>query len=176
MWAALLCILLGAAPAAAADAVRTEAAGLRFAVPADWTRVPATADVRAAQFNLPLAPGDTKPSELVLFFFGPGKGGGVQDNLDRWYRQFTQPDGKPSSEAAVLTIRTVHGLKVTQVALGGAYTAMNATAAEPDHRLLAAIIEGPEGPWFFKAVGPAASIERAKAGFDAMLASLEPHR
>jgi hypothetical protein len=38
------------------------------------------------------------------------------------------------------------------------------------------MIEGEEGPWFFRATGPQATIAQAKPGFDAMLASLEAHR
>ena len=167
-------------PAAAADTVRTEAAGLRFSVPGAWTRVPAASDVRAAQWKIPRAAGDADDGELVLFFLGKGKGGGTQENLERWYGQFTQPEGRPSRDAAVLTIRTVNGLRVTAVDLAGTYRAasMGGEAAQPrpGSRLLAAVIEGEDGPWFFKAVGSAATMAEAKTGFDAMLGSLEPHR
>jgi hypothetical protein len=47
----------------------------------------------------------------------------VDENLDRWYGQFTQRDGRPSRDAAVLTTRTVNGLKVTAVDLTGTYNA-----------------------------------------------------
>jgi hypothetical protein len=170
-------VLLAAAPALAADTVRTEAVGLRLSVPKAWTRVPAASDVRAAQWKLP---GDgAEDGELVLFFFGKGKGGGTQENLDRWFGQFTQPDGRPSRDAAVTTIRTVNGLRVTSVDVAGTYRGMpmgGAAEPKPDSRMLAAVIEGEDGPWFFKAVGPRATIARAKDGFDALLASVEAHR
>lgn len=174
---ALLVALAVAAPANA-QTLRSEAVGLRFSVPKAWDRVPAASEVRAAQFRLPRAPGDAEDGELVLFFFGEGKGGGVQDNLDRWYGQFTQPDGRQSRDAAVVTIRTVKGLKVTAVDLGGTYTAqMGPGAAQPrtGYRMLGAVVEGPHGPWFWKAVGPAATVGQAREGFDALLASLEAH-
>ena len=168
-----------AAPALAADAVRTEAVGLRFSVPKDWTRVPAASDVRAAQWKIPGS--DGQDGELVLFFFGKGKGGGPQENLERWFGQFTQPDGRPSRDAAVTTIRTVNGLRVTSVELGGTYrgSQMGGGAAgqpKPDSQMVAAVVEGEDGPWFFKAVGPRATITKARSGFDAMLGSLEAHR
>ena len=176
---ALALALLLAAPAAA-QTVRSEAIGLRFSVPRAWERVPATSDVRAAQFRVPGAGSARQDGEIVLFHFGAAKGGGVQENLDRWYKQFTQPDGKPSRDAAVVTIRTVRGLKVTAVDLAGTYTAQmgpgDAAAPRPDYRMLAAVVEGEGGPWFWKAVGPAATIGAAKPGFDALLASLEAHR
>jgi hypothetical protein len=175
-WAAVALLL--SVPAMAAESVRTEAVGLRFAVPKAWTRVPAPSDVRAAQWKVPGR--DGQDGELVLFFFGKGKGGSVQDNLDRWSGQFTQPDGRPSRDAAVTTIRTVNGLRVTSVDLSGTYlgTQMGGPGAQPKTgwRMLAAVIEGEEGPWFFKAVGPSATIGDARSGFDGILASVEAHR
>src|SRR5262245_22132927 len=176
-----LLLLLGAATTTlAADTVRTEAGGLRFAVPSGWTRVPAPSDVRAAQWRIPRAASDSTDGEVVLFFFGKGKGGSVQDNLDRWYAQVTEPDGRASRDAGVVTSRTVNGLRVTSLDVPGTYrpSPMGGGAAEPrpGSRLLAAVIEGDDGPWFFRAVGPDATIAAAKAAFEAMLASVEPHR
>ena len=164
----------------AADTMRQEAVGLRFSVAKVWVRVPAPSDVRAAQYKIPHAASDSEDGELILFFFGKGKGGGVQDNLDRWYGQFTQPDGKPSRDAAVLTVRTVNGLRVTAVDLSGSYTAMAGPMqqkSEPrsGYRMLGAIVEGEEGPWFFKATGPSATMDAAKPDFDALLQSVEAH-
>ena len=47
----------------------------------------------------------------------------VQENLERWYGQFSRPDGRPSREVAVVTTRTVNGLEVTAVDLAGTYKA-----------------------------------------------------
>ena len=178
-WAAVVLIVALASPAGAADTVRTEAVGLRFTVPSGWTRVPAPSDVRAAQWRIPRADGDGDDAELVLFYFGKGKGGGAQENLDRWYGQFTQPDGRPSRDAAVVTIRTVNGLRVTAVDLAGTYRAQMGGAdgaPKSGSRMLAAVIEGEDGPWFFRTVGPTTTVAQAKTGFDALLASLEAHR
>ena len=173
-------LTLALAAQVAADPMRHEAAGLRFSVPRSWVRVPAPSDVRAAQYKIPRAGSDAEDGELILFFFGKGKGGGVPDNLDRWYGQFTQPDGKPSRDAAVLTVRTVNGLRVTAVDLGGSYTAMagpmqQKADAKPAYRMLGAIVEGEDGPWFFKATGPSATMVGAKPDFDTLVLSLEPH-
>jgi hypothetical protein len=164
----------------AAETTRTEAAGLRFNVPKSWTRVPAPSDVRAAQYTIPKAAGDPEDGEFILFFFGKGKGGGVEDNLERWYGQFAQPDGKASKDVAVVTIRTVNGLHVTTVDLSGTYTAMMGPGqkAEPKagYRMIGAIIEGDEGPWFVKATGPLATIDAARHDIDTLLQSVEAHR
>ncbi len=180
LWATSFVLALCALAASATDTVRTEAAGLRFAVPAAWNRVPAPSDVRAAQWRLPAAAPDAGDGELVLFYFGKGKGGGVQENLDRWYAQVAEPDGRPSRDAGVVTIRTVNGLRVTSLDLPGTYrpTPMGGgpTEPRPGSRLLAAAIEGEDGPWFLRAVGSDATIVAAKPGFDALLGSLETHR
>ena len=98
---ALLALLaVAVAVPVAADTMRSEAAGLRFQVPGDWARVPAPSDMRAAQFRVPQADGDAEDGELVLFFFGKEQGGSADQNVERWTGQFTQPDGKPSKDAA----------------------------------------------------------------------------
>src|SRR6266850_4921946 len=168
----MLVLLTLVSPTFAADTVRTEAARLRFVVPAAWTRVPAPSDFRAAQWKIPRAAEDKDDGTLVLYYFGEGKGGGVQENLDRWYAQFTQPDGRPSRDAATVTMKTVNGLRVTAVDLSGNYEGMGMggakDAAKPGYRMLAAVVEGEGGPWFFKALGPEATMAAAKSGFDAM--------
>jgi len=176
MRAPLLVLLLIAAPALAADTARTEAAGLRFNVPATWTRVPAASDMRAAQFRIPRSGETADDGELVLFHFGAGKGGGTQENVDRWLGQLTQPEGKPTKDVAVTTIRTVNGLKETIVDAPGTYTGMGGEPAKPGWRLLGAVVEGPGGPWFWKAVGPDTTIAAAKPAFEALLSSVEAHK
>ncbi len=173
-------VLVAAAPLALADPVRTQAAGLRFAHPGEWTRVPAPSDMRAAQFRVAKADGDSEDAEAVLFFFGAGQGGSAQDNLDRWYGQMTEPDGKSSKDVATIVIKTVKGLKITGVVRGGPYKGMPGPGApatgKTGYRLLAAAIEGPGGPWFFRVVGPDATVKAAKPGFDALLESVEAHQ
>jgi hypothetical protein len=178
--ASLLVFTCAVSPAVGADAPamhRAQDAGLRYEVPASWERVPAPSNMRAAQYRVPGAAGN---AEAVLFFFGKGQGGTTEANLDRWYAQFTQPDGRPSREAAVTTTRTVNGLKVTSVDLQGTYTpaAMGGAAAgpQPDTRMLAAAIEGPGGPWFLRVVGPAATVQAVAPAFDRVLLSVQAHQ
>src|SRR5437899_8624748 len=88
---ALLLVAVLAPAALAGETTRTEAVGLRFAVPASWTRVPAASEVRAAQGRLPRTTGDAEDGEAILFFFGAGKGGGAAENLERWYGSSRRP-------------------------------------------------------------------------------------
>ena len=161
---------------ARAEPVRTEAAGLRFAHPSEWTRVPAPSDMRAAQFRVAKADGDAEDAEVVLFFFGKGQGGSAQDNLDRWRGQMGE--GASAKAAGTVTIKTIHGLKVTSLDVAGTYKPMargGDATPHPGYRLLAAVIEGEGGPWFLRLVGPEATVKAAKPGFDATLESVETH-
>lgn len=174
-----LLVAMAVLAATVGSAARLEDVGLRYTVPSEWPRVPAPSDVRAAQYRIPRVPNDAEDGELVLFYFGKGQGGSTDDNLSRWYGQFTQADGRPSKEAAVVTIRNVKGLKITSVDLGGTYKPApmggNGGGTRPSWRLLGAIVEGSNGPWFFKATGPNETMRAAKEAFDALLASLEAH-
>ena len=162
----VLALLLGLARVAAADTLHTEAAGLRFTVPREWSRVPAASEMRAAQYRIPRASADAEE----------GKGGSSEDNLTRWYGQFTEPDGRSPRDVATVTSRTVHGLRVTALDLPGTYVGgPSGSAPRAAFRLLAAVVEGKSGPWFFKAVGPSATMDAAKPGFTALIDSLQPH-
>ena len=156
---------------------RAQDAGLRYDVPQSWGRVPAPSDMRAAQYRIAGPTADASDdAEAVLFFFGAGQGGSTDANLARWYGQFTQPDGKSSKEAAVVTTRTVNGLKVTSVDLTGTYTAQMKAGGggpQPNTRMLVAAIEGPGGPWFLRVVGPAATVASVADDFNRTLLSLD---
>jgi len=163
----------------AGETARTEAAGLRFTLPRAWTRVPTLAETRAAQYRLPSAPGDVAETDFAVFFQGEGKGGSAAEHLGRWYARFTQRDGRPSQEAAVVTTRTVGDLRVTAIDLSGTWIGASAQpsgAGVSGYRMLGAVVEGPGGPWVLEILGPAATVERAKPDFEVLLGSLEAHR
>jgi hypothetical protein len=40
--------------------------------------------------------------------------------------------------------------------------------------LLGAIAHATDGPWFFRMVGPRATVEASRADFDALIASIAP--
>src|SRR3990172_5854393 len=94
------------APARGGNAATTGAAGgIRWTVPSRWTQGPASA-MRVATYEVPASKG-AGPGECPVFFFGPGQGGSVEANVERWARQF---EGTPK---AGRTTRTVAGLSVT---------------------------------------------------------------
>jgi hypothetical protein len=146
------------------------------AVPKEWTDKPSTSSMRAAQFVLSATP--KEEAELIVYYFGEGGAGSVQDNMDRWVGQFTQPDGKPSKDAAKIEKATFAGQSATLVSVTGRYTAMSmGGAADPvdktDQALLGAIVESPRGPYYFKLVGAKKTVDAHAARFRAMLGSLK---
>jgi hypothetical protein len=59
--------------------------------------------------------------------------------------------------------------------IGGSGMAMPGMPPSPtfEHgRLLAAIVQTPQGPWFFKMTGPDQTVAGARAAFETMLRSL----
>jgi len=147
-----------------------------LAAPAGWTAKPITSSMRAADFVLPGKPG--ADAELIVYYFGPGGAGSIDDNLDRWFGQFEQPGGKPSREVAKIEKTKFAGQDATYVSVTGRFVAQampGATEAvdKADQALLAAIIASPSGPYYFKLVGAKPTVDAAAKPFRAMLESLK---
>ena len=130
--------------------------------------------MRAAEFMVPRASTDGDDGECTVITFGAGKGGGVDENVDRWVGQMDSHGAAPTR-----TTRTSHGMKVTRVEVAGTYAAMRMPGAPetPPHagwRLVGAIIEAPSGSWFFKLTGPSGTVQAAAPELDAMVDSARP--
>lgn len=156
------------------------ASSLKFDSPAEWKPQMPRSNMRKAQFALPRAEGDAEDGELVVYYFGPGEGGNVTDNLDRWRSQLTQADGSPLPPDAAKEERfEANGLKVVLLDVSGRY-APGAMPGLPDtgprdgFRMFAAVIETPGGPWFVKATGPAGTMEQHREAVRKFVASAKP--
>ena len=154
------------------------AGGIRWTAPVGW-KVGAARAMRAATYSISPVAGDQGITECVVNYFGPGQGGGVEANIERWKGQVQGPDGKPAP--ATVEKRTVRGMPIVVVDSSGAYTGMGgpmmaSAKPVPGYRLLGAIVEGPRGSLFFKLAGPARTIAEHKKNFDQLLASIQPDR
>lgn len=141
-----------------------------------WKSVAPNTPMRKAQFSLPHVGDDPEDAELAVFHFGMGQGGSVESNLQRWYGQFTQPDSSSSAEKARTSQAIVDGMNVTMVDLSGTYTGsmmpgMGEEVNKPSFRMLAAVLESPHGPYFFKLVGPEKTVAHWAASFDRFIKS-----
>jgi len=159
----------GATQAKAAPKIES-AGGIEWTVPAKWT-TGSGSSMRVATYSVPGAK-SSPAGECAVFFFGPGQGGSVDENVARWGKQF---EGAPTPQAKTTT--TPAGLRVTRAEVAGTFLApsgpmMQSSGKRPGYRLLGAIVEAPGGNVFFKLTGEAATVAGAQADFDAMVASL----
>jgi hypothetical protein len=145
-------------------------AGIVWSYPSRWTQGGAR-PMRVATYTVPAAEGDSETGECAVFFFGPGQGGDVNSNIDRWATQFENA-GQPEKRTM-----KVNGMNVTRAQISGTYLSpggamMESQGKKANYRLLGAIVEAPEGLVFFKFTGPVKTVEAAEAGFDAMIQSV----
>jgi hypothetical protein len=173
LFAATLLLALLVPPFSTVSA--NSAAGIRWTVPREW-KTEAARPMRAATYSIVPAAGDRGVAECVVNYFGPGQGGSVEANVERWKTQVLGADGKPA--AAKVTSRTVRGIRMTVVDASGSYTGMGGpmAAAKPvsGYRLIGAIAEGPGGNVFFKLTGPEKTISAEASRFDQLLSSIQP--
>jgi hypothetical protein len=157
------------APAPEAAAAAQPVATIDFDLPAGWKSVPPVSNMRLAQATVD---GPGGQAELAVFYFGQGQGGTAEANIQRWKDQMT--GGVKPDRGAFLA----NGLKVTWIDLGGTMkpSAMGMAPAneQPNYRLLGAVVEGPGGPWFFKATGPDSTLGPQRDAFVKMLRTVRP--
>jgi hypothetical protein len=149
------------------------AGGLSWTLPKGWTGAPASS-MRVATYRTPAAPGDAEGGEVAVFYFGPGQGGGVDANVERWFAQMTpEAGGKKPARSRM----NVGDIPVTLCTAEGTYTGAMGMGAAPSAPkkgfvLEGAIAEGPAGAVFFKLTGPKKSVAKAKPAFEALVKSL----
>jgi hypothetical protein len=163
-----------AAPATATGQVFTIADGhFSLEAPERWQRVRPKSPLVETEFGVPAEGDEAAVGRMTVM----GAGGSVQDNIDRWYGQFTQPDGAATRDRAATKKLRIAGCQVTLVDVSGTYRDMpggpfagGQAIDRPDYRMLAAIVETPDhGNHFLKFYGPADTVAAHAAGFQRML-------
>jgi hypothetical protein len=136
-----------------------------------------SSSMRRAQYRLS---GPGGPAECVVFYFGPGQGGDAKANAARWAGQFRRPDGSAVGDAYTTRETQVGDLAVLLVEVTGTYVGgMGGGPIGPEragYMLLGAIADGPDAKWFFRAIGPRATLEGQRSAFDRMIRSLKRGR
>lgn len=160
-----------AAPTDSAVDHQVDAPGASFTLPQAWIPQAPSSSMRLAQATLPGSAGE---GQLTVFHFGPGGGGGVDSNLQRWAGQVEPDAGSEASQESF----DVGGFRVTWMEVQGTLKpstmGTGPTTAQPDSRLFGAVVEGPQGPWFFKATGPAETLVEQRSAFLDVLRSVRP--
>jgi hypothetical protein len=129
--------------------------------------------MRKASYKVPKADADPEDGELTVFHFGAGQGGGIEANVERWVGQFKGVDKGQVKRSD----RSANGLvqHVVEIESGTFSSGMpgGPTTPKPNFALLGAIVEAPNGSWFFKLTGPKATVKRAQPEFFSLLDSVK---
>jgi hypothetical protein len=123
--------------------------------------------MRIATYRVPGA-GDDQSAEMSV----ARAGGTIDANIQRWIDQFDQAGQDTRTE------KTIRGLNVTIVEVAGTYLGGGMpgapSSAHPGWALLAAIVQTPGSPYFFKLIGPAATLRAARSRFNSLIDSIVP--
>ena len=181
MGLALSTLVAGGKQATGEDKMQLAEGQFEMAVPENWQRKQPRVNIIEYEFEVPASKGDTNPGRMTVM----GAGGTVDDNINRWYGQFRQPDDSATSKAAKVEKKEVAGQKVTVVDVAGTYLdkpggpfAGGQTVERPEYRMLAAIVETTKkgkktGNYFIKLIGPRQTIADHKDKFEKMVDSLK---
>lgn len=138
---------------------------LKFDAPKGWTSEEPSNRLRKVQYRVPDKQKTAEDAEFFVSFFRIS-GATVQDNLRRWGAQMG---------VSAPTPQVIQGaFKCHFVDLLGSYAGDAASDPIEKARMLAAIVETEDGPWYFKFVGPADTVGDWREEFVALLRSIRP--
>lgn len=148
--------------------------GLTFTVPRDWVVKPIAPGPFAAKaaFRIPVTGSDQGCAVRITHY--PSMKGKDDMNIDRWASQFRNSDGKPlSRDSGKVSKRDIADGKIRLTIAqfdGSMASGMSGSgSAQPDQRLVAAIVDHAQGPHFVKVTG---SIESMKKVHESIIAFL----
>jgi hypothetical protein len=160
----LFSVVAVAASVFAIEPSEFQVGGFNFDRPSGWKWVVPSSAMRKAQLSVSSPEGGA--ADVTFFHFGPGQGGGVQENVDRWFAQFGNSNTSQSEEKVDAT-RVVH-----VQARGTFQSGMPGGPTTPleNYALLGAILgDDQNGDVFVKMTGPAAVVESAEPLFSEMV-------
>lgn len=152
---------------------------LQMVAPKQWKRTKPRSSMLAFEFS---APGDAKEGDPTARITIMRAGGSIDANIERWYGQFTQPDGKSTKDRAKLEKFEVDGTKVHWVditgdfkeSMGGGPFAPGKTVVRKEHRMIGSIVVADDGgQYFIKMTGPAVLLKKLEEDYKKMLKELK---
>jgi len=171
-------------PKAAADdegfGVAVADGALNFTAPSTWKKMKPRSPMLAYEIAIPKSEGeadDAADGRLTIM----GAGGSVEANLERWYGQYTQPDGGSTKDATKVVESKVGDCEVTWVDMSGTMLdkpggpmSGGKVVEREGYRTLAAIVQaGEHGQYFVKVYGPKKTLTDNEAAFKAFVESLK---
>ena len=144
-------------------------------VPEGWRSRPPSSSLRIAEYLLPAPEGSSAgAAELAVF---ARIGGSTEDNVNRWYGQFEQPDGTPTAEMSRRwDVSCRSGITATLVDISGTFKGgMGPMAGKtiPDFRMLAAIVQAGNTVYHLKLTGSRTSVDLWASDFEQLVTSLD---
>ncbi len=157
-------LLATAATMAAADPVEFQIGAFTFNRPNGWKWIQPTSTMRKAQLEIPGT--NQEKADITFFHFGPGQGGGIQANVNRWFGQF---QGGPTSQREATEGRTrIYYVQATGTFQSG--MPGGPTTPLENYALLGAILADEQsGDVFVKMTGPKPTVESASTLFQEMI-------
>jgi hypothetical protein len=167
-----ICIAVGSLHAQEPPAAKGKVLDLgkyKITTPGAWKQQQPKSGIVMYEFASPASEGDKTDGRMTVM----AAGGSVEANIERWYNQFSQPDGGSTKERAKVEKRTIAGREVHLVDLHGTYREQFGANVElPNYRMLAAIVVTPEANFFIKFYGPRKTITANEKPFKEMVESL----
>lgn len=144
--------------------------------PSAWELRKPSSRMRLAEIVVP-AENDRAEALIIVAYHFPRRGGTVDANVERWFGQFSPPEGKSAADVQKREEVREDDILVTLVETVGTYNdrgpMMGAQAvARPDYMLLGAIIPSEKGPYFFKFVGPKSALTARREDFRKVMTSV----
>lgn len=153
------------------DPKRAQFLGLEAPKPATWIEHPPSSAMRAANYTVPGRDGN-EAAHIVVYYFGRGQGGTVEQNISRWQGQFRpHDDGTPVEP--VITRFEADGMPVTLVELAGAWMMMGQTWYTEDQKFMTAVVDAPIGMVFIRFAGQTATVDANAGKFLEMVKGLK---
>lgn len=150
----------------AAEPVSFQVGEFTFERPDGWQWIHPSSPMRKAELAVP---GKPEAAEITFFHFGPGQGGSVDANLQRWLSQFSESledlDAKRAEQETPTT--TVHMIQARGTFLSG--MPGETPVPKDDFALRGAILESEDGDVYVKMTGPRDVVIEASDAFDMMV-------
>ena len=151
---------------------RIDVGGLTFTAPEGWQYQHPASAMRRAELGVRE---DGGTAGLVVYYFGDKGAGSPKANIDRWVSQFQNADGTPATGGKPVK-RKVAGLSITQIEVDGQYVGgmgSGTPQATPDQRMIATIVETPNGPFYFKFLGAGQTVHNNREALEALFQSMQ---
>lgn len=139
----------------------------------NWVRRKPRTRIVEHEFSASIADGKDDDARITVM----GAGGSIEQNINRWIGQFTQPDGKSTRVNTDITEKEVAGQKVHLVKLAGTFRDQLGPFApatyRENYRMLGAIIVTEKmGRYYVKMVGPKETVDAHEKAFLGVIDSL----